>query len=805
MEKIKYKPAFKKLSWTWILLFFIHSISYGQVKPGQELDGLADIIKTELAKAGISNIGVYYRNENNRSGFQLQLLSNEEADHKNILLKAADAFHLLSDNNSVSITATSINGLRNGIYWYLGYLGYRFYFPESTWHYIPDINSAYKPVKKIGEPSYLSRRIWYDYGTDSDKADIDYNHWSVSNLLGGISVNAGHSYDGIVKRNKAVFLQHPEYFAQKVKKGIIPRNPKFEVSNKALVELCIQDAITQVELYKKRYGQAPTSISMDPSDGGGFSTSAESLKIGGPSEQVFYLANKVASALKKLYPSVKVGLYAYNLHAVPPKFDLESNIIVLIATAYNQSSYSMEDLMEIWKKKNVTIGIRDYLGVLAWDWDMPGQVRGSKVPYVTQIKEYYKKGALYYSGETNIGWISRGIGHYLAAKLLWDVNCDVEQVKKEFFINMFGKSAPIMQQLYNSWDIYRQPVPMDGNLLDWFNLVDKAANLEPDIKVQERLNQVRQYLYYVILYKNWREDPADEKLVDLLNFAYRVKEKGIISSYPLFRTLANSAVAGKKNMRFNDPEAKWKANKKIVSSKEIIDKIKIAKVELESGKKTVLTNWPEKFSKERFSASSKPSPIKLRGIHKIIFSIGANKPAFINLKVGFIKAKNYKPLSLEIYKYNQELSVNENKAVLQITIEPGHPLESFSLASLEPGVYMALIDDSKGGFQLSFSGDVLYGIVADNQTKVWTLNRTNMFFEIATGTNEFIVHTDGVVTLKSPTGRIIDLQDKHPVTNVIEVKKGEAGLWKMERQSGRLWIQGILPVVNNNLNQLLRK
>ena len=172
----------------------------------------------------------------------------------------------------------------------------------------------------------------------------------------------------------------------------------------------IQDAFNQIENRLEKTGALPSMLSMDPSDGGGFSTSPASLKIGGPSEQAFYLANRVASAVRKKYPSIKIGLYAYNLHAAPPKFALEPNIVVLVATAMNQSAYRTDELVELWKQKGAQVGIRDYFGVMAWDWDMPGQPKGSRLAYINQLKDYYKNGIRYYSAETNIGWISRGLG-----------------------------------------------------------------------------------------------------------------------------------------------------------------------------------------------------------------------------------------------------------------------------------------------------------------------------------------------------------------------------------------------------------
>lgn len=789
----------------WAFFVLCSQMAVCQVGTNNDLLEVSKILQTELKKAGMAVPEISFQGKPGTPGIHLDLLSNSQPDKYQLASNPTDAFYVRATSNSLYIAASSVSGLRNGAYWYLQFLGYHYYFPEQSWHYIPALTSVYKPVEKMVVPSYAFRRIWYAYGTDSKQADGDYKLWSNANLLGGEEINSGHSYEAIINRNKAEFLAHPEYFAQEVAKGTIPKNPKFEVSNESLVQLCIKDALAQVDNYNKRTGQLPASISMDPSDGGGFSTRAAALKIGGPSEQVFYLANRVAKVMQQKYPPVKVGLYAYNYHSAPPKFAVEPNIVVLIATAYNQSSYTFDQLVDMWKKKGVRIGIRDYLGVLAWDWDMPGQVRGSKTAYVEQIKAFHKDGALYYSGETNIGWISRGLGHYLAAQLLWNVDANVEVLKAEFFKNMFGKAAPVMQQLLNSWEQYRQPVPMDGNLLEWYQLVDKASSVEADRDVQNRLKQVKEYLYYTYLFKKWKEASTDENLIALLNFAYRVKDEGIVASYPLFRTLANSAVAGKEHMRFNDPKAKWKADNTVVTKAEIDKKIGDIKAILNGDVKAVSTEWPANFkAAARAGANAASKPVKLRGVHKIIFKIDKAANATINLAAGFIKANNFRPLVVSIYPYNSELSAKESEILLQKTIEPKQPLKNIPLSALKPGLYIAVIDDAAGGFMVSFGGAVSFGIVADNESRLWTLNRTNLFFEVKKGEGKIVVQTDGVLTLTSPTGRNIDLQGKHPVTNIIDVKEGEEGIWQMKNQSGRIWIQGTLPVLSPDEKYLLR-
>jgi hypothetical protein len=781
------------------ILFFAITIKLAAQDTRDEVKPIAHLLQNELVKAGLPLIEINTKGKINNPGFQLSLLSAELASDLHLNDQPNDAFYIKATLQSVFIGSKSIAGLRNGVYGYLRHLGFRFYFPSEVWHVIPRLSTPYKPLEETGIPSFHHRNIWYAYGTGSEKANADYKKWIEANLLGGEEVNAGHSYDGIVNRNKKMFQEHPEYFAQKIPKGSLPKIPKFEVGDEGLVQLLIKDAFQQIENTVRKTGQPPAMISMDPSDGGGFSTSHSSLKIGGPSEQAFYLANRVAKAIRQKYPAIKVGMYAYNFHAAPPSFSIEPNIIVMIATAMNQSAFRTDELIEAWRKKGVTVGIRDYFGVMAWDWDMPGQVKGSKLSYVKKLKDFHENDIRLFTAETNIGWISRGLGHYAAARLLWDANNNPESIKKEFLQQMFGNAAGIMEQLYDSWEAYNQPIPLDGDLLKWHQIVAEADKTENDKGIKQRLDQVKQYLFYVYLFKEWKKSNSDNDLVALLNFAYRIQDDGIVASYPLFRRLANSSVSGKEAMSFKDKNALWKRNSSPVDKQEINANFgKLAHM-LNAKSKTVQTILPNTFRllphqhKELINITS--APVRLRGLHMVLFHTENPMTSFINLSAGLIKAENFKTLRLKIYPYNPGLITSNNEPVMESAIQPKQPLKAISLRSLKPGSYFAVIDDAKAGFNMSFTGPVAFGIMADSRYPTLTFGRNNLFFTVQKGTKEFIIQTEGALTLKSPAGRIIDLQKKNPQPLIIPVRNNEEGAWQMQKQINKIYLQGASPLL----------
>jgi len=188
------------------------------------------------------------------------------------------------------------------MYAYLYELGCRWFFPGERWTIIPEKDSVYMDFETLQDPDFKYRRIWYGYGTGSGekweggKIAKDYAIWSKGNLQGGIAdFNCGHSWGGIVSRNKKEFEEHPEYFAlqEDGKSRYNTGNVKFCCSNPGLLELVAKDRIKLLgeEKGKKSYS---FMVSVDPSDGHGYCHCENCKKLGNSTDRVIYLANYVA-------------------------------------------------------------------------------------------------------------------------------------------------------------------------------------------------------------------------------------------------------------------------------------------------------------------------------------------------------------------------------------------------------------------------------------------------------------------------------------------------------------------------------
>src|SRR6185503_14865597 len=334
------------------------------------------------------------------------------------LLKAGvEGYSVDANEQTVRIMGNSNMAVGHGVFSYLESLGYRYYFANPDWHIVPSRPDLFRKWNTVSSPSFYHRRIWYGYGTGSKVADQDYWFWVMANKLGG-SMNAsfGHSYEDIAWRNKELFFQHPEWFYPVAPKGTIPSEAKFDMTKEDLVQLIIKDVEKRIETSLKNKTNDYKMISLGPSDGGGTCNTPACQQLGTPTDRVYYLTNRVAKAIRNKYPNTLIGCLAYTEYISPPTKKVEPNVFVSITTAFNTSKYSTEQLVDEWKKKTDLLGIYDFFSWYAWDYDIPGRSLASKTTdLIKSIKKYYKKGIRAYEGESSIGWISKGLGYYLAA------------------------------------------------------------------------------------------------------------------------------------------------------------------------------------------------------------------------------------------------------------------------------------------------------------------------------------------------------------------------------------------------------
>ncbi len=786
-------------------------------------DSISTAIKTlseELKKAGIDKISIHNASSYTNSGILLLHTPSAEAGKISFPVKlksfGPEGIYIKGDNQSLIILGNSKLALQEAVFIYLEHLGFSYLLPGEHWQNVPKLTSLYKPVSILTKPDYEYRWIANGHGYfNSAKIEKEFNFWAGANRMGGaFQVNAGHIYDDIMQRNEEVFKQHPEYFAQPgLSKGTLPAGPKFNVANQNLVKLIADDAISRIE-FKKRMGENVLMISMEPSDGPGFCNTPDCNAIGTPSDQVYYLSNKVAKELQKKYPGIWVGNLAYSEHILPTKYKLEPNIFVMITNGFNRTKYSTQELMELWNKKATKVGIYEYLSVYEWDNDMPGQVSAAKTKFIKKsIVQYYKSGARAYLGESTIGWISRGPGQYFVSKLLWNTNLNIDSLKKDFYKKAFGDVSELMMKLYNSWEYYPHRVPAENDLADWLYIVNEAYNKSGSAIIKKRIDEIKRYMHYLVLYKNLKKKPSEENLNKALSFAYRNFENPSFATLPVMVSLANYSGFTGKGI-YDNPNQVWKNNKMTYTDAELQKDFKqdiadIKKVEGVTSFSHSNTFSPIDPLLIMPGRTYTKTPHALWGKTEYVFYLSKKSDKnYIELSSGFAANPPVdRSVTIEVYSAASKAnSVEEEKPLMVFNQSIKTKTEKFGLINLPPGYYKLRVSDQQKMFILNFSQGIKYSLVLTPYDKLVTTTVAGyniFYFLVPRGVKKFLCTKTVTLQLKSPSGRIIDKQNGADESFYVDVLPGEEGIWTIEKQSGSIYLEGVPPYLGDSPSEML--
>ncbi len=480
--------------------------------------------------------------------------SKSIADVEVSLGESYESYALVTRGDTLYIIGRSGVAVRHGVADFLHRLGFRFYAPSRRWHAVPLLKDKSVELNVSESPALRSRRIWYAYGMPGDdlkSLSEDARRWQIANRLSVDQVvSTGHSYGNIIGRNRAAFEKHPEYFALLVDGTRDTKRPenarKFCFSNPGLIDLVCEDRkrLLQENLTQNRYS---TMVSVDPSDGEGTCHCESCKAIGSTTDRVFFLANAVARAVRDVHPNASVGLYAYSSHRLPPSIEVESNVYVQVAMGFNRTKFTLAELVEQWSKKVDSIGLREYYGVEAWDWGLPGRMRGGRTSYHKKWIPYFANRNLdAINAETNANWGGQMLGLSVAASMMWDPNVDTDSIRDEFFERCFGAAAVPMKRVYAAFD--ESPPLRASSLLPIFVDVAEAWKMAESPDSRSRVVDVMAYLLYVAEFRDFdlvqrRETERNESYYDalepLMNYAWLIRHRDMVHYYALARRFCN--------------------------------------------------------------------------------------------------------------------------------------------------------------------------------------------------------------------------------------------------------------------------
>lgn len=466
-------------------------------------------------------------------------------------LTRRDDYLLRTHGNGVYLVGATEFAVQHAVWDFLYRIGHRQFFLTDTWEFVPETPELAVEMDTFEHPDYYCRNgpRYPTYTTDRKL----WQRWNDRNrMTSSFSVESGHIYGAIISRNKAVFDQHPEYLALadgvRGGDGVGIASLKFCISNEGLRHLVVKDAEQRIQ-----NNPDVMSISMDPSDGGNWCECEACAEMGSVSDRAVILANEVAVAINKMgYGDKYVGMLAYNLHSPPPTIDVHPKVIVSIATSFIKGGYTFDKLIEGWSNHAEVLGVREYYGTFVWDQGLPRQGNGGSIDYLVEtIPYFHENGARFMAASAHEAWIAYGLGYYISARLLWNVNAvdEAEGLIDDFVKKMFENAQGPMRKFYTlmSRD-FDTPHGNEDILAHMYGYIQEARALTENPQVLTRLDEMALYTRYAescFKFKNFkRGDNEREKAAqDVYRHAYRMQSTTMSNAGLLFDYFRQSYVA----------------------------------------------------------------------------------------------------------------------------------------------------------------------------------------------------------------------------------------------------------------------
>jgi len=355
------------------------------------------------------------------------------------------AFVLSVTKERIGLVGNSPEGTLFAAYELLEQLGCRWFMPGELGRVIPQRKSVALQVgETVQVPSFSDRHLQNVSGSMPP--------WARRQRMGGISFPSSH---GVSLLPGGDFETEPELFA------LIDgerRESQLCISNAEVVRRAQAAAVA----YFDEHPEAPW-MGMGPRDGGGFCECEHCMELdageidpvsGEPmlTDRYVWLFNQVLEAVHEKYPEKRIGFYAYTVIKFPPKKQPVSPFLVpALAPISHDRIHGMSnpvspdrsvyrEVMEGWCRVVPEVYERGYYFNLA----CPG-LPFSKIHAVRdETVVAHQLGVKGWRVETMPSWVSNGPTLYVAARLMWDADADVDALMADYYEKFFGPAAEPM-------------------------------------------------------------------------------------------------------------------------------------------------------------------------------------------------------------------------------------------------------------------------------------------------------------------------------------------------------------------------
>ena len=387
-----------------------------------------------------------------------------------------DACHLrTSENGDVFIEAMTLDGLRQGIYGLLGdHLDCHWFLPGEVGAELPrPVNGVVQlgQIEEVRSPSFFSNR-----GTSWSAAQA----WDCRNrsFINRGRMTYGHAWTALLSKNDFPYEEHPDMWARNREGKLLIREnssgrTNFCSSNPEVIEF------VAAKINKQLSDPNVLVASLDPNDYSALCQCDRCLAVdaayGADCKDGVYVTDRLLHFSQEIYDRLEpvnrekylgILVYAYQIElptsAVP--HDHHTGMICNMAWTYDHTrpftdptaptNVKFYELLKGWGAILPQFGYYDYYG--HWRHFGPwGQIQKMR----EDLPAFRDVGGTYLMLECQPNFAMQGLNHYIAGRLSWDVDADVDVLLEEFFEKFYGSAAGPMRQFWLDIEMYYALLP----------------------------------------------------------------------------------------------------------------------------------------------------------------------------------------------------------------------------------------------------------------------------------------------------------------------------------------------------------
>ena len=395
-------------------------------------------------------------------------------------------------------------GTEYAVYELLERLGCRWYFPGEFGQILPRQETITVPDLDVEQrPSFVARNIWMSGWADDTG---DHPDWLVRNK-GTLARPFAFAGDGSIGRLAPPEIYeeaHPEIYAMGPDGQRRSRGPKGELH---LTMLCVTNPLTveiAVRTIKEYFRGHPEANSYgfsapdwsprchcDVCVAGDHGFTIDSGLQESISDAYFNFVNNVAHGVNAEFPDRYIVILAYDNRVRPPEGldrPWNRNIVVQLARLGVSALRPIPaggDIFARRHERTIRAWARIAPKMVIYDYDPHSTLNRMPFWNVHSIRAnlpfYHENSVVGFTTEGHNTFLRTGLNYYVRARLMWDVNADVDALVDDFHERFFGPAEAPMRAFFDQVEGLLAASPehviWTSKLGDWTRIYPPEATL----------------------------------------------------------------------------------------------------------------------------------------------------------------------------------------------------------------------------------------------------------------------------------------------------------------------------------------